>query len=878
MAEAVKGLVQVGHSVVGPPLRERLAQANWSATSCGAPDAWPEALRHALGLMQRSAFPMFVVWGPERTFLYNDAYAPILGARHPEGFARPFFSVWPEVEDVIAPVIDAAFAGQESFFEDLEVTLMRSGSPEQTWFTFSYSPIIDERGAIPGGLCVCVETTASVLAREAAAREQQRAAEQAHVLEVLNATGAALSAELDLDRIVQMVTDAGVDITGAQFGAFFYNVYDEQGGSFLLYSLSGAPKEAFAQFPHPRATEVFGPTFRGEGVIRSDDITQDPRYGRNAPNKGMPAGHLPVRSYLAVPVTSRSGEVIGGLFFGHSTPGVFSETVETLMLGLAGQAAIAIDNARLYQAAQSEIARRRGTEDQLRELNETLELKVEERTRERDRIFQLSSDLFAIAGFDGRLRTVNPAWERLLGYSQEELLSRPFVEFIHPDDHANAAEVVAALSRGEPAISFEDRLVRADGSPVTVSWTAVPEGEVFYAVGRDVTVEREREEQLRQSQKMEAIGQLTGGIAHDFNNLLTGILGSLELMQSRIRQGRTADVERFATAATTAANRAAALTHRLLAFSRRQPIDPKPIDANRLVTSMEDLLRRTIGEAISLEMVTAAGLWITRCDANQLESAILNLAINARDAMPDGGRLTIETCNAHLDSAYAARQREVRPGQYVCICVTDTGSGMPPDVLSRAFDPFYTTKPIGQGTGLGLSMVYGFARQSEGYAKIYSETGDGTTVKLYLPRFRGKAGEDEAHDLDVVEDLRTHEGEVVVVVEDEQSVRDLVVEVLRELGYQAVEASDGPEGLKLVKSLPRIDLLVTDVGLPGLNGRQLADAARESRPGLKVLFMTGYAENAAVSRGFLDDGMALITKPFPVQTLAARIRSMIEQS
>ncbi|MFC3077475.1 GAF domain-containing protein [Phenylobacterium terrae] len=877
MTETAEHPSESGRTRIATPLAERLAGADWSGTSCGPPQAWPEALRHAVGLMQRSGFPMFVIWGPERTFLYNDAYAPILGQRHPLAFARPFFSVWPEVEAVIAPVVEAALSGQESFFEDLEVTLTRSGKPEPAWFTFSYSPIIDERGAVPGVLCVCMETTANVQARETAVREQQRAAQQAHVLEVLNSTGAALAAELDLDRVVQMVTDAGVDITGAQFGAFFYNVHDEAGGSFLLYSLSGAPKEAFSRFPHPRATEVFAPTFNGEGVIRSDDITEDPRYGRNAPYLGMPEGHLPVRSYLAVPVVSRSGEVIGGLFFGHAERGVFSETVETLVQGLAGQAAVAIDNARLYQAAQSEIARRRSTEEALRELNETLELKVEERTRERDRIFQLSSDLFAIAGFDGKLKVVNPAWERLLGYSRQELLSRPFIELIHPDDHGSAAEMVAALLRGEPTISFEDRLVRADGTTVTVSWTAVPEGEVFYAVGRDVTLEREREEQLRQSQKMEAVGQLTGGIAHDFNNLLTGILGSLELMQSRIRQGRTADVERFATAATTAANRAAALTHRLLAFSRRQPIDPKPVNANRLVTSMEDLLRRTIGEAISLEIVTAAGLWMTRCDANQLEGAILNLAINARDAMPDGGRLTIETCNAHLDSAYAARQREVRPGQYVCICVTDTGTGMTADVVSRAFDPFFTTKPIGQGTGLGLSMVYGFARQSDGYAKIYSEPGQGTTIKLYLPRYRGVAGEEETHDLDVVEDLRTHDGEVVLVVEDEQSVRDLVVEVLRELGYNAVQAADGPEGLKLVEALPRLDLLVTDVGLPGLNGRQLADAARLARPDLKVLFMTGYAENAAVSRGFLEEGMALITKPFPVQTLAARIRGMIEQ-
>jgi CheY-like chemotaxis protein len=345
-----------------------------------------------------------------------------------------------------------------------------------------------------------------------------------------------------------------------------------------------------------------------------------------------------------------------------------------------------------------------------------------------------------------------------------------------------------------------------------------------------------------------------------------------------MRQGKVADIERFATAATTSANRAAALTHRLLAFSRRQPIDPKPVNANRMVASMEDLLRRTIGETISLEIVTAGGLWMTRCDVNQLESALLNLAINARDAMPNGGKLTIETCNAHLDSAYAARQREVRPGQYVCICVTDTGTGMPPDVVSRAFDPFYTTKPIGQGTGLGLSMVYGFARQSEGYAKIYSEIGQGTTIKLYLPRFRGDAGEEDVVDALEAVEHRSHDGEVVLVVEDEQSVRDLVVEVLKDLGYHPLEAVDGPSGLKILEAPGRIDLLVTDVGLPGLNGRQLADAARASRPDLKVLFMTGYAENAALDRGFLDKGMALITKPFPVHALSARVQTMIEDN
>ncbi len=295
---------------------------------------------------------------------------------------------------------------------------------------------------------------------------------------------------------------------------------------------------------------------------------------------------------------------------------------------------------------------------------------------------------------------------------------------------------------------FQNRYRHKDGSYRWLSWSSTAEESFIYALGRDVTAERDAaealhrtEEQLRQSQKMEAVGQLTGGIAHDFNNLLTGVIGSLDLMRKRIAQGRLADVERYVGLATTSANRAAALTHRLLAFARRQPLDPKPVNVNQLVHSIEELLRRTIGETIELEIVAAGGLWGTFCDPHQLESALLNLVINSRDAMPDGGKLTIETANAHLDSFYAAELRDVAPGQYVCLSVTDTGAGMSPAVLARAFDPFFTTKPIGQGTGLGLSMVYGFARQSEGHVRIYSEVGQGTTVKLYLPRYRGAAEE-----------------------------------------------------------------------------------------------------------------------------------------
>ena len=385
----------------------------------------------------------------------------------------------------------------------------------------------------------------------------------------------------------------------------------------------------------------------------------------------------------------------------------------------------------------------------------------------------------------------------------------------------------------------------------------------------------EAEEALRQSQKMEAIGQLTGGIAHDFNNLLQGITGSLDLVKKRAVQGRFSEIERFITGAMASANRAAALTHRLLAFSRRQPLDPRAVEVNPLLASMEDLLRRTLGENITLEMATASGLWLTKCDPNQLENAVLNLVINARDAMPDGGKLTVRTANAELDAGYAAKHQEIDAGEYVCIGVSDTGGGMSAATIARAFEPFFTTKPIGRGTGLGLSMIYGFAKQSGGSAQIQSRVGSGTTVHLYLPRHRGELDEEWAEP-ELIDVHNAQDDETVLVVEDEFVVRDLIVEVLGELGYRTLEADDGPAALKILESRARVDLVISDIGLPGLNGRQIIDLARERRPHLKVLFMTGYAENAAAS-GFLEPGMSMITKPFAMEALASRIREIVEK-
>ena len=522
-----------------------------------------------------------------------------------------------------------------------------------------------------------------------------------------------------------------------------------------------------------------------------------------------------------------------------------------------------------HKKAQAELAR----------LNASLEQQVEERTRDLNDFWRLSADLMVTITIDGRLVAVNPAWSKILGWSEEELLGRNFREFLHEESLIETDVKVGELSLGKSVENFENRYRHKDGSTRFIAWNAVPDGAYVRCVGRDTTALRERddalrraEEQLRQSQKMESIGQLTGGIAHDFNNLLTGILGSLDMMQRRLAKGRMEDLERFMSAATTSAQRAAALTHRLLAFSRRQSLDSKPVDVNRLVLSMEDLLKRTLGEQVDLEVKLGSEGWLVSTDENQLDSALLNLAINARDAMPQGGKLTIETIATRLESRYTDLHEALEPGEYVVISVSDTGIGMSAAVIAKAFEPFFTTKPIGQGTGLGLSMIYGFVRQSGGHVRIYSELDRGTTVKVYLPRLR--SGEETGAEVLLPEAPRGT-GEIVLVVEDDPAVRLLVMSLLLELGYAAIEAADSSAALPILESAQPLDLMISDVGLPGMNGRQLADVARHHRPGLQILFITGYAEKAAVRSAFLAPGMQMISKPFTIDVLAVKIREIL---
>ncbi|ANI78523.1 MULTISPECIES: hybrid sensor histidine kinase/response regulator [Sphingobium] len=502
---------------------------------------------------------------------------------------------------------------------------------------------------------------------------------------------------------------------------------------------------------------------------------------------------------------------------------------------------------------------------------------------ERNRLWTLARDPFLVADMTGTWLSASPAWTDILGWSEDELIGRTSEWMEHPEDVARVRNELETLQQGVPTLRFENRFRAKDGSYRNFSWTAVPDNGLIYCVARDVTEQRahsralaEAEAALRQAQKMETLGQLTGGVAHDFNNLLQVVTGNLELLQRGLKNNDR--LRRAAENAMAGAERAAMLTQRLLAFSRRQPLTPERADPNRLVSGMSDLLGRTLGETIEVETIQTARVWPVEIDVNQMENALLNLAVNARDAMPGGGKLTIEVANTHIDDHYAAQEEEVTPGQYVLISMSDTGHGMDPDTLRHAIEPFFTTKEVGRGTGLGLSMVYGFIKQSGGHIRVYSEVGQGTSIKIYLPRHHGPV---PANDRAEGSPRLPHGGghETVLVCEDDDKVRAYAVEVLNELGYRVIEANNGAAALDaLDRATPPVDLLFTDVVLPG--GMTGADVAREAalrRPDLKILFATGYARNAIFHHGRLDPGVELLTKPFTYADLAGKVREMLDR-
>jgi PAS domain S-box-containing protein len=849
-----RGEPALKHGALGP----LIAGFDWSATPLGPRSAWPATIKTTVGLILESALPLVTMWGPDGVLIYNDAFASLIGARHPAWLGAKVLEAEPALVDMHSRVLAAGRAGRPLTLRDQKFTLSRHGFPETVWLDIDYSPIPDESGAPAGIFAVVRETTEQVKL------EQQRAAH----LKLLAAAQARQRCLVELgDRLRQAETEAQIAVAVAEVLARALNC-----GRTGYAVIEGRYAQVASDWTDGKMTRLtgrhyfdalgpsyLGPIQRGETLAVADVLT----HPATADNPDAWVG-IEVRAVLNVPLMD-NGNVVGLIYAHEPAPRAWTAEEIALAKDTADRTWEAIGRTRAVQA--------------LTRMNETLERQVQERTAQRDRLWTLSTDIMMVSNTAGTILSVNPAWTALLGWREDELVGSRFYDFIHPPDLEMTRTERKKLEAGRMVHKFENRYVKKDGGLVWLSWKAVPDGDIVHSVARDVTAEREQaealqaaEEALRHAQKMEAVGQLTGGIAHDFNNLLQGIVGSLDLVQRRIEQGRIDDLAIYAAQARASADRATALTHRLLAFSRRQPLDPKPVHANPLIVSMEPLLRRTMGELIVLDFDLAEDVWPTICDPHQLDSAILNLAINARDAMPEGGQLTIRTANVTVPDGAAGR---LTPGAYINVAVTDTGTGMTPDVMERAFDPFYTTKPLGQGTGLGLSMVYGFMRQSGGHAAITSAPGQGTTVSLYLPRHAGPEAPEPAEPAAPPEPPPAASA-IVLVLEDEPVVRSIVVEVVEDLGCQVIEAVDGPSGLEILQSSRHIDLLVTDIGLPGLNGRQVAEAARLARPELRVLFMTGYAETASRADGFLEPGMQMITKPFAIDSLAARIKAIIE--
>ncbi len=747
---------------------EMLRAPDFAAPGLGPVTLWPRELRQAIDLMLAAPQRAFVTWGPDHLFFYNDLILDAYRDETPRIFGRSYRESWPRVWDKVRPYFDRALGGDAVFHPGLHVQGVRGGGEKiDIRVDLAMTPIRGTDGQVLGIFGTSADRTGYY---ETVERERQaRAAleEKTRTLEVVNQAGAAITGERDSARVAQTAVDAGVALIGAKFGAFFYNSTDEaEGERYMLYALAGAPRSAFDKFPMPRITRLFEPTFAGTGIIRVDDITSDPRYGQNSPFSGVPEGHVPVRSYLAVPVRTPSGDVIGGLLYGHPEPGRFSAAAEASLASLAGQAGLAMDNARLFEAVERELVRRAHAEEELHLLNDRLEARVAE---------------------------------------------------------------------------------------------AVTEREAAFAA-------------LHQAQKMETIGKLTGGVAHDFNNLLQVISGNLQLLARDVHGSEKA--ERRVANALAGVQRGSKLASQLLAFGRRQPLEPRVLNIGKFLGGMDDMLRRALGEAIGIEIITSGGLWNCQVDPAQLENAVLNLAINARDAMAGTGKLTIEAANASLDDDYTSRLDGVPAGQYVMLVVTDTGTGIDPKLLEQVFEPFFSTKPEGHGSGLGLSMVYGFVKQSGGHVKLYSELGHGTSVKLYLPRVRRP----EEVVFAVPEAVTMRGGkETILVAEDDPDVQATVVELLGELGYTVLRANDAQSALSVIESGAAIDLLFTDVVMPGaLKSPELARLARARLPDLAVLFTSGYTENAIVHDGRLDAGVELLSKPYTREQLARKVRSVIE--
>ncbi|VVM96160.1 PAS domain-containing sensor histidine kinase [Pseudomonas fluorescens] len=830
-----------------------IARIDWASSPLGAASTWPQSLRTAVDIVIHSPMPMLLLWGPQLTQIYNDGFALLAGSKHPHAFGQPTHLIWPELKDFTDPIYSAVLQGQVRTYSEQRFTMQREGRDSDFWLDLTYSPIRDEAAEVAGILVTAIETN-----------ERRRIA-----LELEQRSAASLKAQRETEERLQLAL-AATDAVGTW-----------------------------------------------DWDISEDRFIADAHFAQLHGIDPAMASQLPISEYLHG-VHPEDRALIARSIKHCITHG--SEYAEEYrLLQTDGQMRWVFARGRCYKdhhgrpirflGAALDLTERKHTEQALRQSQTELQL-----------IINAMPILISYVDREERFRLNNAAYLDWYGLTPQELYGRTILEVLGEQAYALRAPYITEALSGRPCC-FSISTPHRDGSIRQALMNYLPrhgpDGAVngFYIFVIDETerkkteealrnlnetleervaartrqladanerlqnemFERERaEDALRHAQKMEAVGQLTGGIAHDFNNMLTGIIGSLDLMQRYIAEGRASEIGRFTEAAVSSANRAAALTHRLLAFSRRQSLNRTPLNPNELIRSLEDLLSRTKGDHIELKLQLAEDIWRVNTDVSQLENALLNLVINARDAMPEGGELQIETANVYLDGSDITTLEPVNAGDYVMIAVSDNGTGMTPSVLAKAFDPFFTTKPIGQGTGLGLSMIYGFAQQSGGHVSLFSLPGRGTSVRLYLPRLHSTEPDKVLPPI-VGEAPAAIAGETVMLVEDDAAVRMLILDLLKELGYRAHEAEDAKGALPVLESDLRVDLLVTDVGLPGMNGRQLAEIARQHRPGLKVLFMTGYAEIAAERQGFLEEGMDMVSKPFSIELLANKIRTMIGQ-